>query len=230
MPQQDRFDLEVRAISRTYRQVPFNVVTDWIQQGRLVAGDRVRPAGASEWQTLDAVPALSVYLPQAVPLRADDYAEAFGSIDLGFGGSRRADDEEDDPDMIPLIDISLVLLVFFMMTAGSMIASSTIDTPPAEYATVIQPRESLVVGLKMMGNQLRYSLGDGSEPTLSEQELLEQVAERVRQGNVAEAVVKAERGLPFETVQKLLIGLDKAGVPRIEAGVRDHKPTEKVVP
>ena len=32
-------------------------------------------------------------------------------------GSRRRDDEDDDVDMIPLIDISLVLLIFFMMTA-----------------------------------------------------------------------------------------------------------------
>ena len=34
--------------------------------------------------------------------------------------------------MIPLIDVSLVLLIFFMMTAGAAVATSGIDTPPAE--------------------------------------------------------------------------------------------------
>src|SRR5690606_30924235 len=38
------------------------------------------------------------------------------------------EEEDDDPDMIPLIDISLVLLVFFMMTTA-VAALSPVDVP-----------------------------------------------------------------------------------------------------
>ena len=32
-----------------YKEVPFDVVADWVQQGRLLDDDMLRPAGTSEW-------------------------------------------------------------------------------------------------------------------------------------------------------------------------------------
>ena len=40
-----------------YRDVPYTVATDWIQQGRLLGEDRVRAAGGPKWYRLDAAPA-----------------------------------------------------------------------------------------------------------------------------------------------------------------------------
>src|SRR5437764_14856943 len=92
-----------------YSAVPFTVVTDWLQQGRLLAEDRVRLAGNKKWHPLSAVPAFAPYLPKEEPLAAGDQAEALEPVELGLDFHRPQEDEDEDVDMIPLIDISLVL-------------------------------------------------------------------------------------------------------------------------
>src|SRR5882672_7971129 len=121
-------DVWILEINTVYRQVPFAVVTDWLQQGRLLADDCVRLAGSKKWHAIKAVPALGPYLPRVEPQRAEDQAEALEPVELGLDWHRPGEEEDDDVDMIPLIDISLVLLIFFMMTAsvgGEMLSSIT---------------------------------------------------------------------------------------------------------
>ncbi len=75
-------------INKVYREVPFAVVTDWLQQGRLLAEDKVRLAGGKTWHAVSQRSRLRAYLPQPEPLAANDKAEALEAVDLGFG--RRA--------------------------------------------------------------------------------------------------------------------------------------------
>src|SRR5688500_9435789 len=121
-------------LNTVYREVPFVVVADWLQQGRLLPDDCVRLAGSKKWHHVSAVSAFKPYLPKVEPQRADDRAEALEPIELGFDWRRSTDEEDEDVDMIPLIDISLVLLIFFMMTASvSTGALSAIETPGARH-------------------------------------------------------------------------------------------------
>src|SRR4051794_517346 len=85
-----------------YRDVPFTVVTDWIQQGRLLPEDKVRPAGGKDWQLLGAAAAFQVYFPRPEPERAEDPAEALEPVEPEFAWSPRHGEEDDDVDMIPL--------------------------------------------------------------------------------------------------------------------------------
>ena len=48
-------------------------------------------------------------------------------------------EEDDDPDMIPLIDISLVLLIFFMMTSTVAVVSSQINVPEVQNGSTLAP-------------------------------------------------------------------------------------------
>ena len=110
-------DVWITETQAVYTEVPFAVVTDWLQQGRLLADDRVRLAGNKTWHLVSKVPALAPYLPQAEPLETSSAAEAIEPVELGWNWKPSEESEDDDVDMIPLIDISLVLLIFFMMTA-----------------------------------------------------------------------------------------------------------------
>ena len=56
--------------------MPFTVVTDWLQEGRLLKTDRVRISGKEKWHMVEAVPALVPYLPKPAALAAEDKAEA----------------------------------------------------------------------------------------------------------------------------------------------------------
>src|SRR5262249_22822951 len=111
-------DILVVETRQVYRGVPYAVLTDWIQQGRLLGEDQVRAAGGTTWHRLDAVPALAAYLPRPEPIRVEDRAEALEPVEVDFSWRRPKTDDEGDVDMIPLIDISLVLLIFFMMSAA----------------------------------------------------------------------------------------------------------------
>src|SRR6266545_2761747 len=117
MAKDKTFDVWIVESNTVYKKVPYAVVTDWAQEGRLLGDDRLRAAGSEQWIPLGEVPALSVFLPRAEPHRAEDQAEALEPVQVDFSWKPRRGDDDEDVDMIPLIDISLVLLIFFMMTA-----------------------------------------------------------------------------------------------------------------
>ena len=70
-------------------------------------------------------------------------------IDLGFESPRIIEGEDEDVDMIPLIDVSLVLLIFFMMTtAVSSGVFSPIPTPEAKHQLASISTEMLWLGIE----------------------------------------------------------------------------------
>src|ERR1700682_5040271 len=141
-------DVWILEINTVYKEVPFVVVTDWVQQGRLLADDCVRLAGSKKWHAISAVPALGPYLPKVEPQRAEDRAEALEPVELGLEWRRPGEEDDEDIDMIPLIDISLVLLIFFTMTAavGTGVLSS-IATPSAQHQLAAITKETYWVGV-----------------------------------------------------------------------------------
>src|SRR5437899_1641327 len=102
------FDVWLTTANRVYQAVPYEVVSDWLQQGRVASSDRVRPAGETDWRVIEDYPTLAVYLPQASTAEANDRAEALQPVDLGIAIRHGRRDADEDVDMIPLIDISLV--------------------------------------------------------------------------------------------------------------------------
>lgn len=127
-----------------YREVPYTVVADWIQQSRLVPDDMLRPSGTAQWYKVGESPEFMPYLPQADPMAIEDDASSREPIDLGFSWKRRRDDEDDDPDMIPLIDVSLVLLVFFMLTATPAISAAFVDRPEVQVPGALEIDDSMI--------------------------------------------------------------------------------------
>src|SRR5260370_9829554 len=159
------FDVWIIETNAAYRNVPYTVVTDWVQQGRLLPDDKVRPSGVKEWSFLANLPAFAAFLPRAEPHRADDTAEPVEPVQVEVAWKRRFEDEDDDVDMIPLIDVSLVLLVFFIMTTAAIGgAVSSIRTPPAEHKLLAIDKNMIWVGIDRSDDgQLVYSLGQGDQ-------------------------------------------------------------------
>ena len=71
--------------------------------------------------------------------------------------------------MIPLIDVSLVLLIFFMLTTNpeTSAAGPQIATPPAVYGTVVNAPDEVWVGINRIDKNgvptQVYSLGVGAK-------------------------------------------------------------------
>jgi biopolymer transport protein ExbD len=238
MAEKRRFlDVWIVETNTVYREVPFTVVADWVQQGRLLEDDMLRPSGTAQWFKVGAAPDFHAYLPHPEPFRADDQAEALEPVQLDFAWKRRPPDDDEDVDMIPLIDISLVLLIFFMMTATVVVGTGFINTPEADFATTISADSNMLwIGIdRDRADEPVYSLGQGNlgpaegDRKLTESEVLNRLDDRLQGLNGPVGVrIAADQDLRYEIVQRLTIELEKRRAQRkidlITAEVSDQKP------
>jgi biopolymer transport protein ExbD len=162
MTEKRRFlDVWIIESNTVYREVPFQVVSDWIQQGRLLENDMLRRSGTAEWFPVGGSPDFAPYLPRSEPYRVDDTAEALEPVELDFRWKRPQPDEDEDVDMIPLIDVSLVLLIFFMLTASTAGLAAFVPTPPAEYGALSPNTDEVQLNINLEGE------GDNRKPVFS---------------------------------------------------------------
>jgi biopolymer transport protein ExbD len=174
MAQKRRFiDVWLVEPNTVYREVPFAVVTDWIQQARLLPDDMIRPSGTAQWFKVGESPDFKPYVPQAEPYQIEDQTEALEEVQLDFTWKKRPDDEDDDVDMIPLIDVSLVLLIFFMLTSTAAVGVAAINTPSAINGNVVGKNAMVWVNIDLpqdgTGSVIRggnpiYSVSFGDAP------------------------------------------------------------------
>jgi len=213
-------DVWITETKSVYTEVPFAVVVDWIAQGRLLADDRVRLAGNKAWHPIQKVPALSPYLPRAEPLETSAASESLEPVDLGWNW-KRPEDDDDDIDMIPLIDISLVLLIFFMMTATiSSGILAPIQTPETNYPAGVLAADQYWIGVDPKGPPgveqkkegraiVWYSLGHDTKelvaPTTDFDEFRGGLQRQfVPTSGEIKIRIRADRSLPIETVTNMI--------------------------
>jgi biopolymer transport protein ExbD len=224
-------DVWIVDLKKVYTGVPFTVVTDWLQEGRLLKTDRVRLAGKEKWHPVEAVPALAPYLPKAAPLAAEDRAEALEPVELGFQSPKVHEAEDDDVDMIPLIDVSLVLLIFFMMTSAiSSGVFSNIATPEAKHQLTTIETDMYWLGISNGVDEetkekgVLFSLAKDSDkqkylvkPTLQSERVFAALAEEFGDatGELDGGYLKiklrlrAEKSLPIETIKEATLELQE---------------------
>lgn len=120
-----------------YRQVPYQVVADWVREGRLGATDQLRPAGGGDrdWRKVGDWTLFADYLPGpgVAPGAEGGEVELPEPVEPESHGRAKREAEDDEVDMIPLIDISMVLLVFFVIVSATG-ALSPVDVPDMRHA------------------------------------------------------------------------------------------------
>jgi biopolymer transport protein TolR len=136
----------------------------------------------------------------------------------GSGSRRRTINEI---NMVPFIDVMLVLLIIFMVTAP-LITTGVVDLPSVGASS---KRPEHVVEL-VVGSDERIKLridGKDGVPVA-----LRDIAARVGEaqgGNAATPVViSADRAVKYETVVKVMDTLQRAGVQRVGLSVKNGKP------
>ena len=129
------------------------------------------------------------------------------------GRGRRAVNEI---NMVPFIDVMLVLLIIFMVTAP-MITPSLIDLPSVGKANK-QPDKVLQVVIQK--DESLELVADGKTSKL----MMGGVAEAVKnaqgsEGNTA-VVISADRNVKYENVVKVMDTLQRAGIQRVGLSVQ----------
>jgi len=112
-------------------------------------------------------------------------------------------------NMTPLIDVMLVLLVIFMITAPLMSSSLRLDLPSSEAATPTETPQFIAVALTPEGD---LYLG---EERLSPGELKTRLQHIGATQPEMEVQLRADQAVPYGRVAELIGWLQQAGLSRI---------------
>lgn len=116
-------------------------------------------------------------------------------------------------NVVPYIDVMLVLLVIFMVTAPLLTQGVTVDLPQATAAPVDNSEtDPLIVGIKDDGS-FHLSIEQNQEVDL--QEMLTMVTAVMRQKPETPVLVKGDRNVPYGRVVEAMAQLQQAGVPKV---------------
>ena len=114
-----------------------------------------------------------------------------------------------DINMTPLIDVMLVLLVIFMITAPLMTSSLKLDLPKTDAAQPSDSPQFIAVALDRDG---RFFFGD---ETLDAAAFAARVAGAAKRNAQTEVQLRADRSVPYGRVAELIGIVQKAGLTRI---------------
>ncbi len=114
-----------------------------------------------------------------------------------------------DINMTPLIDVMLVLLVIFMITAPLMTSSLKLDLPKSDAAQPSDAPQFIAVALDRDG---RYFFGDEALDTAA---FTARVGAAAKRNAQTEVQLRADRGVPYGRVAELIGIVQKAGLTRI---------------
>ncbi len=130
---------------------------------------------------------------------------------MAFGRLQRspASRPMSDINMTPLIDVMLVLLVIFIVTAPLMSSSLKLELPHAEAARPSDAPAFIALAIDAEG---RVFLGD--QP-LADGELAARVREAARGDPTTEVQLRADRRVPYGRVAELIGAVQQAGLTRI---------------
>ena len=121
-------------------------------------------------------------------------------------------------NVVPLIDVMLVLLVVFMITAPLITQGIKVDLPQANSEVVSETeQETLVVSIDAAGNYY-VNLGDVSadDPVPTPLEQIQDSVSRILAASPAVPVyVEADAAIAYGTVMRLLAALEEAGAPSV---------------
>ncbi|ALH79458.1 protein TolR [Sphingopyxis macrogoltabida] len=127
-------------------------------------------------------------------------------------GSRRAPMSE--INVTPLVDVMLVLLIIFMITAPLLASAVPVDLPESR-AKPVETEEQEPVQLSITGDDTLYI----GEEQVSEAELPARLDAIVREQKEGERprqiMLRADKGLDYGRVMRVMGELNRAGLSRI---------------
>jgi biopolymer transport protein TolR len=139
----------------------------------------------------------------------------------GRGGYRRSYRPMSDINVTPFIDVMLVLLIVFMVTAPLLSAGIPVDLPKTEAAAVTDIDDKpLEVALNKKGE---IYIG---ETKVTRDELLAKLSAITGDNRERRVFIKADQGLSYGQVMEILGSINKAGYQKV-ALITEPTPTRK---
>jgi len=117
-------------------------------------------------------------------------------------------------NVVPYIDVMLVLLIIFMVTAPMLMQGVKVDLPEAEAKPVEnQDSEPLIVSVNARG-ELFLNLGN-EEQVLSLATIRDRVSAVMRRSPDKPVLIWGDQAVPYGEVVSVMVALQQAGAPSV---------------
>lgn len=117
-------------------------------------------------------------------------------------------------NVVPYIDVSLVLLIIFMVTTPLLQTGVDVDLEKAESKAVNPTANPPVVVTITRDGQVRLNVGDQKDELVDEASLQEKVL-NATQGKDVPVLVRGDRSVEYGTVLHTMAALKRAGVAKV---------------
>ncbi|NLF72586.1 MAG: biopolymer transporter ExbD [Candidatus Anammoximicrobium sp.] len=229
-------DVKIVKTGRVYERVPLEKLRRWVAERRVLPDDLVRPVGATRWLRVATAPELASPAVQAPaqptsPTRKPAAKPATAATgDLGIPAPAKTRPrrrfrflEDTTMDMMPMIDVTFQLLIFFMF-ANQLANPNPIEVPEARYGRGIMPDGKQAI---LVDDQGRYYLGESTKPEniAPLEQVIRVVADNAASANgPLDVIISAHKASQHDQVRALmekLEGVDNIGVMRL--GVEERR-------
>lgn len=119
-------------------------------------------------------------------------------------------------NVVPYIDVMLVLLIIFMVTAPLLTQGVTVDLPKAGAEPISDTSDSppLVISVDAAGN-LYINFGDDEDKPTSGDEIIRRTQILLEKQPATQVLVKADRAVPYGNVVGAMVLLQRAGADKV---------------
>jgi biopolymer transport protein TolR len=117
-------------------------------------------------------------------------------------------------NVVPYIDVMLVLLVIFMITAPLLNLGVDVDLPKSNAKSLQQKTDPVVVQVDADGNYF-LAVKAGSNEAVSRDELRARLSAIVAQNRDAQVLIGADAKASYQTVTTAIDQLNAAGVQKV---------------
>jgi biopolymer transport protein TolR len=121
-----------------------------------------------------------------------------------------------DINVLPYIDVMLVLLIIFLVTAPLLTQGVTVELPKAGAEPIEDTSDSppLVVSVDASGN-LYINIGDDEDAPVSGDEIIRRTRILLEAQPTTQVLVKADRAVPYGNVVGAMVVLQRAGADKV---------------
>ncbi|BBL73794.1 protein TolR [Methylomagnum ishizawai] len=118
-------------------------------------------------------------------------------------------------NVVPYIDVSLVLLIIFMVTAPMLQTGVDVDLPQAE-AKAVDPSQDLpiIISIKSDGS-LYLDVGNQGDAEVADADLGGKVAEALAAKPGLAVLIRGDKAVDYGRVVTVMANLKNAGVPNV---------------
>jgi biopolymer transport protein TolR len=120
-----------------------------------------------------------------------------------------------DINIVPYIDVMLVLLVIFMVTAPLLNQGVEVDLPQADAEPLASDENrTLVLEIDREGNYFLHLAGDPAE-AMSNDQILARTAATLQRNPATPVLVRADENINYGRVIQAMVLLQKGGAPKV---------------